>query len=120
MFQKGNSLGGRKKGSVNKTTKVVKERLQKLVENNLKGLQKDLNELEAKDRVNALVNLIQFVQPKMKSVEATITSIEDMSEEKIERLERMNELLLDVEAETIRNAKIKNLKVKKDKDNDEQ
>jgi len=43
MFQKGNSLGGRKKGSVNKTTKVVKERLQKLVENNLKGLQKDLN-----------------------------------------------------------------------------
>jgi len=56
----------------------------------------------------------------MKSVEANITSIEDMSEEKIERLERMNELLLDVEAETIRNAKIKNLKVKKDKDNDEQ
>jgi hypothetical protein len=117
MFQKGNSLGGRKKGSVNKTTKVVKERLQKLVENNLKSLQKDLNELEPKDRVNALVQLISYVTPKLKSVEAKVTSVGDMTESQIERLERVSQLMIEVEAETKRDARIEKLKTKnKDKD----
>ena len=99
-FQKGNTFGkGRVKGSKNKVTKDIKERLLKLVSDNMEDLQFDLDHLEPRDRVNAIVQLINYTQPKLKSVEGTVTSVTDLSDKKIAELERMQELVKEIEAE---------------------
>jgi hypothetical protein len=70
-FKKGNKLGGRKKGSKNKATTEIRERFRVLLDNNLDTLQDDLNSLEPKDRVRALLDLSQYVVSKLKSTEIT-------------------------------------------------
>ncbi len=62
---------GRKPGSRNKATEVVRNAFKMLVENNLQQLQSDLNEMEAKDRFNAVINLAKFVVPTLKAVDVT-------------------------------------------------
>ena len=64
-------------------------------------VQDDLDHLEPKDRIKFLIDLMNFTIPKMKSVEATVTSVVDMSDEKIAKLERMNDLMLEIEAERV-------------------
>jgi len=98
-FEKGNPYGGRKKGSVNKKNSKVKESVQRLLDDNMDMVQYDLDQLEPRDRIKFLIDLMNFTIPKMKSVEATVTSVLDMSDDKIAKLERMNDLMLEIEAE---------------------
>ena len=71
-FKKGNSLGGRKVGSVNKSNKQTKEAFALLLNNNLNRLQSDLDNLEPKDRLKIMLELASFVVPKLRSVESAI------------------------------------------------
>ena len=99
-FQKGNQFGkGRIKGSKNKATKDIKDRLLKLVNDNMEDLQYDLDHLEPKDRVQAIINLINYTTPKLKTVDATVTAITELSPSKIAELEKMQELVKEIEAE---------------------
>ena len=66
-FGKNNS--GRPKGSVNKSNNKIRETFQLLLENNIEKIQDDLNELEPKDRIKLLLDLSNFIIPKMKSVD---------------------------------------------------
>ena len=54
-------------GSPNKTTQEIRELIQNLIENNVDRLQEDLNNLEAKDRIKAIIDLAKFVLPTLKS-----------------------------------------------------
>jgi hypothetical protein len=65
---------GRRKGSVNKATKEIRESFQKLVENNLEQLQTDLQEMSGKDRVKTILELARFVIPTLKAVESSSTT----------------------------------------------
>ena len=100
-FQKGNAGGGRPKGSKSKASTQLKIQVQKLLDDNMDMVQHDLDQLEAKDRLKLMIDLMAFVMPKMKSVEATVTAVTDMSQAKIERLERMSDLMLEIEAERV-------------------
>jgi hypothetical protein len=60
---------GRKKGTTNKTTTEIREAFSLLIENNLSKLQEDLNGLEPKERVKLLLEMSQFVVPKLRSID---------------------------------------------------
>lgn len=67
MFKPGNNLGGRKKGSVNKSTSDVRAAFQKLVEDNLKQIEKDLEQLEPGQRIKMIIELSKFILPTLKA-----------------------------------------------------
>jgi hypothetical protein len=64
---KGNS--GKPKGATSKQNKAIRERFKMLIDNNLDQIQDDLQKLDPKDRVHAIISLSAFVIPKLKSTE---------------------------------------------------
>jgi hypothetical protein len=69
-FKKGHSgnPSGKPKGAINKTTKEIRETITLIVSNNIDTIQNDLDELSPRDRVKVLVDLIQYITPKLKAV----------------------------------------------------
>lgn len=65
-------LGGRAKGTPNKVTANAKEWLTKLLDKNRKQIEKDLKQLEPKDRLQMLEKLMQYVIPKQQAVSAKV------------------------------------------------
>jgi len=62
--QKGSlKYGGRKKGSLNRTTAEVQAALLKLLEDNLEALQTDLEGLKGKDRAILIISLAKHCTP---------------------------------------------------------
>jgi len=59
---------GRRKGSKNKVTQEIRERFQALIENNMDKIQMDLYSMKPKERVDALLQLAQYVLPKLQTV----------------------------------------------------
>ena len=66
-FAEGNT--GRKAGTPNKATKDIRDAFTLLIENNIDTLQKDLDSLEPKERVKLLLDMAQFVVPKLRNVD---------------------------------------------------
>ena len=66
-FAEGNT--GRKAGTPNKATKDIRDAFTLLIENNLSKLQEDINGLEPKERVKLLLDMAQFVVPKLRSID---------------------------------------------------
>ena len=60
---------GRKAGTPNKATKDIRDAFTLLIENNLSKLQEDINGLAPKERVKLLLDMAQFVVPKLRSVD---------------------------------------------------
>lgn len=69
--------GGRKKGTPNRITKDVRVWLVDLVSKNRRQLERDLQELEPKDRVMMLEKLMQYVIPKKQAIRAEISELSD-------------------------------------------
>ena len=67
-------LGGRAKGTPNKTTSTVKEWLTLLVDANRKQIEKDLKGMDPAERVKIFAQLLNFIVPKQQavSVEASL------------------------------------------------
>jgi len=84
-FQKGNNYGvGRPKGSSNKVTKEIKSAFEKLVADNVQGLQKDLDAMEGKDKIQALTNLSKYILPTLKQSEVQMnTEVNGVSDEAV-------------------------------------
>ena len=69
-FEKGHTYSvGRPKGKSNKSTEIVKKSIAKLLENNIDSIQHDLDVMDPKDRVNALLQFLKFHIPTQKAVE---------------------------------------------------
>ena len=66
-FAEGNE--GRPKGSVGKSNKKIRDTFQLLLENNLEKIEEDLNELEPKDRIKLLLDLSNYILPKLRSID---------------------------------------------------
>ena len=74
-FDKGNTLSkGRPKGAPNKTTAELRLMINKIISNNLETIQEDIKKLTPKNRIDVIINLLQYVTPKMKT---TNTKTED-------------------------------------------
>jgi len=62
-------IGGRQKGTPNKTTAEIRAKYQSLIESCIDGLKSDLQSLEPKERIKAVIELSKFVIPTMKATE---------------------------------------------------
>ena len=71
-FEKGNKLGGRKPGALNRSTEEMKLTIARAVNNTLSTIQSDLEELKKTDPVKALelsMRLMEYAMPKMRSID---------------------------------------------------
>ena len=68
-FEKGNKLGGRTKGSTNKVNQEIRLKFLDLLKSNMNTFQKDLDELEPKDRLKIMLEMASFCTPKLKAIE---------------------------------------------------
>lgn len=68
--KKGNRYSpGRPKGSQNKETKKVRQWIGRFLEDTTELLEKDILELDPKDRVNAIMGLLEYSVPKLARTE---------------------------------------------------
>lgn len=80
-------LGGRTKGTPNRTTATVKDWIASLIDKNREQVEADLVSLEPKDRLQMLERLMQYVVPKQQATQTDVTlkdtSTDAMSEDDI-------------------------------------
>ena len=67
QFMKGNP--GKPKGATSKQNKEIRERFKMLLDNNLDQIEDDLQKLNSKDRIDAIISLASYVIPKLKATE---------------------------------------------------
>lgn len=67
-FEEGHKkVGGRKKGTPNRNTKILRIALRQILENEIPNLEKYISKLEnPKDKLEIIIKLMPFVFPKMK------------------------------------------------------
>jgi hypothetical protein len=70
-FRKGHSgnASGRPKGASNKTTKELRDVLHKIIEKNINTLAKDFRTLTPESRIRLLLQMTEFVLPKLQRTE---------------------------------------------------
>lgn len=95
LFQKGNTYSkGRPRGSQNAVTKASRERIAAVCDEyyNSEQFKKDLDSLEARDRLTLMERFTNYIAPKMQSttVEANVTQKQSIAARLIE-LSKMNE-----------------------------
>jgi len=66
--------GGRPKGAQNKTGKQLKEILSEILNDEIEGLPKRLNQLSDKDRLDIFVKLLPYLLPKQKEIDMNVTN----------------------------------------------
>ncbi len=74
-FEKGNKLGGRKKGSLNRSTEMAKLTLARLANKGLNNITEDLEKIREKDPAQAAqiyIKLLEFVVPRLKAVDMRV------------------------------------------------
>jgi hypothetical protein len=87
-FKPGHNLSkGRPKGSSNMSTEIVKKNVALLLENNIQLVRQDLDRMQPRDRVNALLQFMKFLIPTQKAIEVdNRISQEEMNENYINKL----------------------------------
>lgn len=73
----GQKFGGRKKGTPNKTTAEIREKYQTLISESIDKLKEDIEALDPKDRIKAILELSKFVIPTLKATDLTIDGAHD-------------------------------------------
>jgi hypothetical protein len=71
-FEKGNKLGGRKPGALNRSTEEMKLTIARAVNNTLSTIQADLLEIKKKNPEKAMelaMKLMEYTMPKMRSID---------------------------------------------------
>ena len=84
-FENGNA--GRPKGAVNKSTLLMKDRIQSLFDGNFDKIQEDLESLEAKDRLKFMTDLMPYLMPKLQSTSYSQSiDLDGMTEQELDIL----------------------------------
>ncbi len=84
-FEKGNP--GRPKGAKNKVNTQMRDLIQQLFDDNYNKIQEDLENLEAKDRLKFLSDLLPYLLPKLQSTtHTTEIDLDKMTEEDLDKL----------------------------------
>jgi hypothetical protein len=64
-----NNPTGRPKGVQNRVTTEIKEVINQFINDNIGNLQNEFNNLESKDKLRFLIDLLPYVIPKLQSLE---------------------------------------------------
>ena len=72
-FDNNNNFGVKssRKGVPNKATSELRNRVRMIIDDNVERLQSDLDNVEPKERLNFLIQLLNFALPKLKAMEIT-------------------------------------------------
>lgn len=82
-------LGGRAKGTPNKVSATAKEWLSALIDKNRRQIERDIKQLDPKERLIILEKLMQYVIPKQQAVSTTI-NLDRLTDEQLDTI--INEL----------------------------
>lgn len=90
--EKGVRYGGRQKGTPNKATASIREAVDNVLGGYMNNGQmlEDFKVLDAKERLEIAIKLMQFVAPKMKSVDVAVSSDKKL-ENVAQRLARLGD-----------------------------
>lgn len=69
MNNTGKKYGGRTKNTPNKITSEVRDKISKILDNNINQVEQDLKQLQPKDRLSILLQFMKFIIPQLKQVE---------------------------------------------------
>jgi len=69
--------GGRKKGSLNKTTSEIREHYKNLIDSNLCILESDIKDLEPLQRLKIIIELSKFVVPTLKATDLNLNNSDE-------------------------------------------
>lgn len=86
-------LGGRAAGTPNKVSGTLKEWLTSLIDKNRDQIEKDLQDLEPKERLQMIEKLMQYVIPKQAAQQVKL-DFDNMTDEQLEQL--VNEITKEV------------------------
>lgn len=86
-------LGGRAAGTPNKVSGTLKEWLTSLIDKNRDQMEKDLQDLEPKERLQMMEKLMQYVIPKQAAQQVKL-DFDNMTDEQLEQL--VNEITKEV------------------------
>lgn len=78
-------LGGRTAGTPNKVSGTLKEWLTSLIDKNRAQIEKDLQDLEPKERLQMMEKLMQYVIPKQAAQQVKL-DFESMTDEQLQQL----------------------------------
>ena len=73
----GKKYGGRSKGTPNKTTAEIREKYKMLISESIDTLKDDIDQLEPKDRIKAILELSKFVLPTLKATDLKIDNSDE-------------------------------------------
>lgn len=76
-------IGGRAKGTPNRTTSTLREWVQTLLDGNRKQIEEDLKLLSPKERVQTLLRLLDYCLPRLQSVSTKI-DFNSLSEQQLD------------------------------------
>jgi hypothetical protein len=62
------NVNGRPKGALNKTTAETKELIRSIVSNQLDEVEALLNQMEAKERFDAIIKLLPYIVPRQNEI----------------------------------------------------
>ena len=85
---KTNNPNGRPKGTPNKITKNLREKISEWLENNFSTIQSDLMLMEPAQRVKAYSDLLKYALPALQNVSASF-DFENMTDTQIEKIVEM-------------------------------
>ena len=83
-------LGGRSKGTPNKSTAELREWVQKLVQSNMAQVKRDLKELEPKERLDVIERLMRYVLPRQQAITAEVEEANTTEWEQFRAWKRSN------------------------------
>ena len=85
-FQEGiSNKKGRPKGAKNKVSQDLRLMVSKLLENQFINVQNDFENLRPHQRVRMFAELLPFVVPKMKDIDASVR-IEQLSDQELDKI----------------------------------
>ncbi len=85
MKGKTNNPNGRPKGTPNKVTAELRQKITDFVGMNLKDIQKQYNQLDANQKLSFLEKLLSYALPKLQSVQMDVTTdISKLSDEQVD------------------------------------
>lgn len=89
-----NNPNGRPKGTPNKVTAELRQKITDFVGMNLKDIQNQYNELDANQKLSFLEKLLSYALPKLQSVQMDVTTdISKLSDEQVDYI--LNQLTND-------------------------
>lgn len=69
-FKKGKpKTGGRAKGTPNKTTEQLRSMVMDFVSDNMANIQKDFDQLQPRERIKVISDMMKFVLPTLRAME---------------------------------------------------